>query len=654
VSLDKGPLSDWMMGLSGRIFGFSSLSMLLPNALCGVGAVVLLHNLVRRTLGHRAALLAALMLALSPVSVVMARYNNPDALLALLLVASAWALVRALESGRLRHIILCGVFVGLAFNTKMLEAYLIVPALAVVFVLAARGSWRRRLGHLSAGGAAMVLVSVAWYGTMMLIPAANRPYVGDSTNNSWFQLIFGANGFSRVTGGGRGGFGGGSAGHFAGRLGSGGSGGAGGGGGGVAELFGHGAAGGGGLSTHAAEFAHRMGGAGLGGGGTGPLRLFGAEIGGQIAWLMPLAAVGLVAGLWMTRRAPRTDLRRAALVLFGLWALAGYAVFSFSEGTFHSYYTSAIAPAVAALAGTGAIMLFDRVRRTWGWALLLAAALAGTGVLSFVILGRTPSFVPWLRWAVLIAGALAAVAVVFMRLGGRLPRRVAFALALAGSAIALLGGPAAYSIATVGQGQTGSNPTAGPASVAGGGFGGFAARGLSGDETTGRGSSGDVASPALVKYLVSHRDGAVYLVAANGSQTAGPIALTTRDPVITMGGFMGADPSPTVAQLQSLIRSGKLRYVLLGGGFGGVGGRGATGASVSGRTGGADRTARIAGRGESAQTEARTQWVQAHCQSVKVPGQPAAGASGASAGRPAGGAAASELYSCTKADATGR
>jgi hypothetical protein len=184
--------------------------------------------------------------------------------------------------------------------------------------------------------------------------------------------------------------------------------------------------------------------------------------------------------------------------------------------------------------------------------------------------------------------------------------------------------------------------------VAGGGFGGFAARGLSGDETTGRDSSGDVAS------LVSHRDGAKYLVAANGSQTAGPIALTTRDPVITMGGFMGADPSPTVAQLQALIRSGKLRYVLLGGGFGGFGGRGATGASARDRTGGADRNARIAGRGESARTEARTQWVQAHCQSVKVPGQPAAGASGASAGRRAGGGAASELYSCTKADATGR
>jgi 4-amino-4-deoxy-L-arabinose transferase-like glycosyltransferase len=200
VSIDKGPLSGWMMGLSGRIFGFSSFSMLLPDALCGVASVILLHDAVRRTLGRRAALLAALMLALSPVSVVMDRYNSPDALLALLLLASAWALVRALESGRLRHVLLCGAFVGLAFNTKMLEAYMVVPGLAVGFAVAGRGGWRRRLRHLLSGGAVMVVVSFAWFTTMTLIPTADRPYVGGTTNNSWFSLIFGYNGLSRLTG----------------------------------------------------------------------------------------------------------------------------------------------------------------------------------------------------------------------------------------------------------------------------------------------------------------------------------------------------------------------------------------------------------------------------------------------------------------------
>jgi len=623
VSLDKGPLSDWMMGLSGRIFGFSSLSMLLPNAICGVGAVVLLHNLVRRTVGHREALLAALMLALSPVSVLMARYNNPDALLALLLVAAAWALVRALESGRLRHIVLCGVFVGLAFNTKMLEAYLIVPALALAFVIASPGSLRRRVGHLLAGGASMVVVSVAWYGTMMLIPAANRPYVGDSTNNSWFQLIFGANGFSRVTGGGRG-------------------------------------AAGGAL-----------------GGGTGALRLFGSEIGGQIAWLLPLALLGFLVTIWVCRRAPRTDRRRAAAIVFGVWMIAGAVVFSFSQGTFHSYYTSAIAPAIAALAATGVILLADRVRSSSVATLLLAAAVMGTALLSFVILGRTPDFVPWLRWAVLAGGAVGALTLVAWKLGGRLRGRGTLAVALAGAALALLAGPAAYSIATVGHGQTGSSPTAGPAGVgraAGGSAGGFARFGQRGAGTApgsearsfagrGAGAASDVANAQLVKYLKQNRDGAKYLVAATGSQAAAPIALATGDPVITMGGFMGADPAPTVAQLTSLIRAGQLRYVLLGGGgfgggafggggsggeFGAVSGDGARGdAGVAGGHG--------AGRASSAVSAARTTWVQTHCQPVSLPsgrsGSSAAGASGSSS-ETGGRGVGSTLYRCTPADAT--
>jgi 4-amino-4-deoxy-L-arabinose transferase-like glycosyltransferase len=686
VSLDKGPLSDWMMGLSGRVFGFNSLSMLLPNAICGVGAVVLLHNLVRRTVGHREALLAALMLALSPVSVLMARYNNPDALLALLLVAAAWALVRALESGRLRHIVLCGVFVGLAFNTKMLEAYLIVPALAIAFVIAGPGSLRRRAGHLLAGGVSMAVVSVVWYGTMMLIPAANRPYVGDSTDNSWFQLIFGANGFSRVTGGGRGGSG------------------------------------------------------GALGGGTGPLRLFGSGIGGQIAWLLPLALLGFLVTIWICRRAPRTDRRRAAAIVFGVWMITGALVFSFSQGIFHSYYASAIAPAIAALAATGVILLADRVRSSSIATLLLGAAVGGTALLSFVILGRTPDFVPWLRWAVLVGGALGALTLVAWRFGSRLRSRWTPAVALGGAALALLAGPAAYSIATVGHGQTGSSPTAGPTAApttgstagaagvgrAAGGSPGFGQRGEGAGPRSfagrGAGGQGDAANAQLVKYLKQHRDGAKYLVAATGSQAAAPIALATGDPVITMGGFMGADPAPTVAQLISLIRTGQLRYVLLagggggsggggsssggggfggggfgggggfsgGGGFGGEGGFGGGGFSggggfgegggfgdggLGGRGGGGfgdgdlggggfgrggfgggsgRRAGASAGRAGSAVSEARTTWVQAHCQAVSLSSATSAFSPAGASGRSSATGArdiGSTLYRCTPADA---
>jgi 4-amino-4-deoxy-L-arabinose transferase-like glycosyltransferase len=515
VSLDKGPLPDWIMGLSARLFGFSSLSMLLPNALYGIAAVVVLYDLVRRTLGVRTALLAALMLAVSPVSVVMARYNNPDSLLALLLVGSAWALIRALESGRTRHMLLCGALLGLAFNTKMLEAYLIVPALACTFLLTGAGPAARRVQQLLAGAGVMLVVSVAWYATMMLIPAGDRPYVGETTDNSWFQLILEANGIKRVTG-----------------------------------------------------FAHG------GQGSTGPLRLFFGEIAGQISWLLPLALVGLVLGLWLGRRAPSADRRRAALVLFGLWLLAGYGLFSFSRGIFHSYYTSAIAPPIAALAASAIVTLAERVLASRLAALALASALLVTALLSFGILHWTPEFVPWLRWVVLVAGAAAAVGVALSR---RVARRslagarvwfaqqqwlVALTLAFGGGGLVLLAGPAAYSVATVGFGRTGSSPTAGPASLT-------APQGrlpTSNSRLVREGKlgvAGGIYDPALLSYLMQHRGGARYLLAAEGSGFAAPIGLASRAPVVTLGGFSGSDHAPTTKQLAGLIRSGQLRYVLL-------------------------------------------------------------------------------------------
>ncbi|HSZ15084.1 MAG TPA: glycosyltransferase family 39 protein [Solirubrobacteraceae bacterium] len=534
ASLDKGPLADWMMGLSGRVFGFSSLSLLLPDALCGVAAVALLHDTVRRTLGRRAALLAALMLALSPVSVAVARYDNPDALLALLLVACAWALVRALESGRLRHVVLCGALMGLAFNTKMLEAFLIVPGLAGAYLLAAPGDARRRLVALVAGGATMLAVSAAWFTTMTLIPLGSRPYVEESTHNSWWQLIAGANGLTHIVG-------------------------------------------------------YPSGGQGA----TGPLRLFStAPIAGQAAWLLPLALVGLLAGLWLGRDAPREGRRRAALVLFGLWLLAGYCVLSFSRGIFHSYYISAIAPPAAALAAAGVVALAERVRTSTSAAATLAGALLGTSALSWALLGNTPGFVPWLRWAVLAGGVVAAIAVV-----GRLPP----AVAIAAAALALLGGPAAYSIATVSFGRTGASPTAGPRSLT---------PVWDRDPALAHGAF----DPALVAYLERHRGGARYVVAAASSDFAAPIGLQTRMPVVTLGGFNGSEPAPTAAQLARLVRSGALRYVLL--------------AIPPGSTAARERES----------------WVASSCTAVAAPGMGAAlrGENGAGRGSSAG----ATLYRC--------
>ena len=646
-SLDKGPLSNMLMGLSGRLLGFSSFSMLLPEALCGVGAVLVLHNTVKRTLGHKVAILAALILALTPIFVAMSRYNNPDALLVLLEVTAAWAMVRALQSSRTREVLLCGVLVGLAFNVKMLQAYLIVPALAATLLIAWQGSVRRRVGQLLAGGFAMLAVSFAWYATMMLIGATDRPWVGDTTDNSWFSLIFGANGFGRVSG-------------------EGGGGGPGGGGG--------------------ATF----------GGAAGPGRLFNSIVGGQIAWLLPLAAVGLVLGLWTRRSAPRTDGARSAYVLWGLWAVVSWAVFSFSKGVFHPYYTTALAPAVAVLASGGLVGLWERARDSTAWTVALGVAVVGTAAFAAVLLGRASGFAPWVAPLAMVLAVLASTGLLLARakpVGSVATRSRIAAAAAALALVALLAGPAAYSIATVGKSLNGGNPLAGPASAEAGlgggpggapgrgvGRGGFARAGLppgasglrpqgagipgggvpagappagsvsaqagppalfgggsgasaSGPGTAGSGSGtanssgaaggfpgagglagagGGQASKALASYLKAHQGKATYIVAAVGSSTAGSIALESGREAIDMGGFMGSDPAPSLAKLKSFIASGQLRYVLLsgtaGGGAGGGPGGGASAAS-------------------QASVKARNVWIEAHGKVVHVSGASSGGAS---------------------------
>ncbi len=610
VSIDKTPLSIWMMALSARVFGFSSFAMLLPDALCGVASVVVLHDTVRRTLGPRAAILAALMLALTPVTVLMSRFNNPDALLVLLLVCSAWATVRAIETGRTRHLLLAGLLVGLAFNTKMLQAYLVLPALAVAYLYAGPGRVRRRLVQLVGAGALTFAVSAAWVGAMMLVPAAQRPYVGDTLHNSWWELVFEANGLNRVGSSGVGG----------------------------------------------------VGGPGGFGGGQGVLRLLDAQGGGQIAWLLPLAALGLLVGLWVRRRAPRTDPARATYVLWGLWALVHVAVFSLALTLFHPYYTSALAPAVAVLAAGGLLALWDRVRVSRLAAATLALALVATALLSSTLLDRTPSFVPWLRWLVPAVAFGCAAAILVWR-----ARPLALVLPLALAAV--LAGPVAYSLATVGRSVGGGNPKAGPAAVEsglggvpGGGGGALAggfpgagaprpfggARGVASSRppgglglprvTTGGGAAGaggfgrvagaggpggaGQVSKRLVAYLEAHRDGAKYLVAADGSMTAAPLILATHQLVVTVGGFSGQDPAPTATQLEQLVSSGQLRYVY---GFGGAssaggppgGGLPGGGAPAGGGTPGGGLPSAPGGLGGSASgARALQTWVTAHCKAV--------------------------------------
>lgn len=526
ITVDKPPAALWLQGLSVRLFGFSSWAMLLPEALCGVGSVLILHHLVRRWAGNTAAHLAALGLALTPVAVLMFRFNNPDALLTFLCLAATWALWSALESGRTRGLVLSGVLVGLAFDTKMLQAFVVLPAFIVVYLVAGKPRLLRRIAQLGAALGALLVSAGWWIAAVALWPASSRPYIGSTTDNSIVSLLFGYNGLSRIFG-------------SSGPGGGAGAGGPGGGAGGASTGF---------------------------GGAVGWLRMFNIANGGQIAWLIPMAVAGLIAGLWLTRRAARTDLHRAGWLLWGTWAVACFVTFSRAEGIFHPYYTVQLAPPLAALAGAGSLALWrlGRTNRWLRWA--LPAAILATAALAVALLAQTPTYMPWLR-SLVIGGSV--LGVVGLWLGTYLRQKAMVTVAAGLATVALLAGPAAFAYTTVHNSATGSIVFAGPngSTTAGTGFG------PSGSGTTDAG---------LVSYLEANQGDATYLVATFGSQSSASIIIASGKPVITIGGFSGSDPAPTLDQFEAMVADGQVRYVLIStGGGGGPGGATASGSSIS-------------------------------------------------------------------------
>ena len=592
ITVDKPPASLWVMDLSARLFGVNAWSILVPEALEGVACVGVLYLTVRRWFGPAAGLLAGTVLALTPVATLMFRFNNPDALLVLLLTLGAYAVTRAIENAGTRWLVLAAALVGLGFTTKMLQALLIVPALAAAYALVAPTSPWRRVRQLAVAGVALLVSCGWWVAIVQLWPAASRPYIGGSQTNSVVELIFGYNGLGRITGNETG--------------------------------------------------SVVAGGAGQAGawGATGIGRLFSTSWGGQIAWLLPAALAFLVALLWLSRRAPRTDRTRAAAVLWGGSLLVTAVVFSFAQGIIHEYYAVALAPALGALVGIGATALWAR-RGVAGWRLSLAAVVAATAVWAFVLLDRSPTWLPWLRLVVIVGGLLAAAGLVVT---DRLTRRAALTLAGVGVALALAG-PAAYSLQTASAAHSGSLPSAGPTVAGGrGGFGGgsggrrgggrrFTSAGgppsnatatggaalgggaapggtqggapptatqtgtqgggtLTGGApsvpTAGQGDGGfgrvgggtggngggllDASTPsgALVALLKSDAGHYTWVAATVGAQSAAGYQLATDDPVMSLGGFNGSDPYPTLAEFEAIVNAGKVHY-FIGGGSGAVG-----------------------------------------------------------------------------------
>ncbi|MDN4521503.1 glycosyltransferase family 39 protein [Mycolicibacterium austroafricanum] len=515
ITVDKPPAALWVMALSGRLFGFSPFTMLLPQALMGVASVAVLFAAVRRVSGPGAGLIAGAALAVTPVAALMFRYNNPDALLVLLLVVAAYLTVRAIQTGGTRWMVLVGIVLGFAFLTKMLQAFLVMPGLALAFLVAAPVGLWRRIGTLLTGALAMVATAGSFLAMVSLWPADSRPYIGGSTDNSLLQLALGYNGIQRVMGG-EGGPGGGAGAP---------PGGPGGPGGGANLFFG--------------------GDPGLG-------RLFGASMGAEASWLLPAALIGLVAGLWFTRRAPRTCAVRASLLLWGGWVLVTGVVFSFMDGIIHPYYTVALAPGIAALIGICVVELW-RGRRHFAPRTTLAVMSAGTGVWAFILLDRTPDWQPWLRWVVLIGSIVAAavIAVGAHRLG-RATAAVAAAAILFGAAA-----PAAYAIETAGNAHDGPVAMSGPArtDVDLGGPPGPGGPG---------GPGASVADNTELQHLVQATDSR-WAAASVGSMVAGELELQTGTSVMAIGGFTGGDNSPTLQQFQDYVADRQVRYFIAGG-----------------------------------------------------------------------------------------
>jgi 4-amino-4-deoxy-L-arabinose transferase-like glycosyltransferase len=458
ITVDKPPAAMWVMGLSARLFGFGTWAMLVPQALMGVGSVALLYGAVRRASGPIAGLLAGALLALTPVAALMFRYNNPDALLVLLLVAAGYCTVRALDSSSGRWLALAGTAMGFAFLTEMMEPFVVIPAIGLVVLIAAPGSLQTRIRNLLIGLTAAV-VSAGWFVALVAIwPADSRPYIGGSTDNSLLHLALGYNGVGRVLGG---------------------------------------------------DGNHSFG----------------------ISWLLPAALIGLIAMLWFTRSALRSSRMRASLLFWGVWMLVSGLVFSYMQGIMHPYYTLVMAPAVAAVTAISTRELW-RARQFASSRAVLALMLVATVGWDFVLLGRTPDWLPWLRWTMLL-GAIVVASVLLLK-GQRVGRGIVV-LCAAGLLFGL-GGTAAYTIHTVAVYHGGAIPAAGPQHQ----------------------QAGD--NRALDALLVGTDDR--WAAATVGSHTTDSLELSTGKSVMAVGGFSGRDDSPTPAQFRHYVAAGQIRYFI--------------------------------------------------------------------------------------------
>lgn len=636
VTVDKPPVTFWVQTAFAYVFGVHGWSVILPQALAGVGSVILMYVLVRPTFGRTAARLAALAMALTPVAVAVSRTNNIDSMLVFTLLLGTWMLFRGISRRQAWWVTGAFAMIGVGFNMKMLQAYMVVPAFYLLYLLAFKGEWKKKLAVLAAATVVLVGVTLSWAVAVDLVPEENRPYIGGSDTNSVLELAFGYNGIARLKGMGRGG---GAPGGAADRQ---------------AQQYGgirperqtaaqytddntgsqrqparydpnnisnpqaapngtytssprqippdgtnmtdqpqmppgganttgqpqapsdgtndpggndpqtegrqgqmHGQAG-------AAPQVNRGGGM-FNTGSAGPLRLLQSELSGQISWLLPFAAfagVGLLTGI---RRKKQLTARVNETLFWLAWLIPGMVFFSVA-GFFHQYYLIMLAPPIAALAGAGAVELWNQYRRRDGWQmwLLPAAVLATTALQVYILYPYQRTIGAAWPIGVGIAGASAALALILA-----VKRQKLATFAAAAAIAALLAAPLFWSATPLLYGDNSQLPAAGPGAQ---GFGG---------QRQGFGAGTSVVDSKLYQYVKSHNTGETYLFATSDTSTAEAYIIQTGEAVMPMGGFNGsADKILTVEKLEKLVADKKVKYFLLSSGSGG-GDRGGSGEITS-------------------------------------------------------------------------
>ena len=515
VSVDKPPLSTMIMGLSARIFGFSSFSMLLPNVLAGVITVYLVYRITRYYFGFKSGIIAGGILAVTPVVTLMSGFNNPDAILMCFLTASGYFLIRALDKKPIRNLALAALFSGLAFNTKMLQGLMVLPAIYVVYLCFAKAKLNKRILHLGIFTAVVMIVSLSWSVLVYLTPAEMRPWVGSTNDNNIWSLIFGYNGFGRLLGN---------------------SPGNGGGGGGRTGF----------------------------GGATGVFRMFNDEFGPNIAWFIPTALIGAVTVFFRLRKKERTNIQFGITAFWLIWLLTHMFIFSMTSGTIHPYYVVVLAPAIAALVGISLpliIQLYKNNKNTW----LLPVTMMLTALTAAMILSM--GGLTGLTWVILALGVISSLLLILAKNGQKIGLgyqvgdvRQTILLKVGGvlSVITVLATPIYYMIATVTQTHVGSIPTAGPSSTA----------------LVGSNNENAEAESALVTYLLANSSNTTWIAAVNSANESAAIQISTGKPVAALGGFNGSDPVLTLAQFKEYVANGKIKYYVassrgMGGGPGG-------------------------------------------------------------------------------------